>query len=181
MCTCPGMMHILSTNFTFYSFSLKQGQCTLSGHPYFLMPFALLFIDGRLRVSSEFILRRQGVATAFLSWLLWLLKAQFQTTGVSDHHLTGSRLVRKVWGLRNQFRWCQVMFFRSGRILRDWLWSGIVLSTVEGSLACCSPWGLKELDTAEWLNNSNRRGQRSASHPLSPGLLCHRFSHCLRV
>ena len=23
-----------------------------------------------------------------------------------------------------------------------------------GSLACCSPWGLKESDTAEWLNNN---------------------------
>ena len=25
----------------------------------------------------------------------------------------------------------------------------------QGSLACCSPWGLKELDTAERLNNNN--------------------------
>jgi len=24
----------------------------------------------------------------------------------------------------------------------------------QGSLACCSPWGRKELDTSEWLNNS---------------------------
>ena len=24
----------------------------------------------------------------------------------------------------------------------------------QGSLACCSPWGCKELDTTEWLNNS---------------------------
>ena len=24
-----------------------------------------------------------------------------------------------------------------------------------GSLACCSPWGRKELDTSEWLNNNN--------------------------
>ena len=23
----------------------------------------------------------------------------------------------------------------------------------QGSLVCCSPWGLKELDTTEWLNN----------------------------
>ena len=26
----------------------------------------------------------------------------------------------------------------------------------QGSLACCSPWGCKELDTTERLNNSNR-------------------------
>ena len=25
----------------------------------------------------------------------------------------------------------------------------------QGSLACCSPWGHKELDTTEWLNNNN--------------------------
>ena len=26
----------------------------------------------------------------------------------------------------------------------------------QGSLACCSPWGCKELDTTERLNNNNR-------------------------
>ena len=26
----------------------------------------------------------------------------------------------------------------------------------QGSLACCSPWGSKELDTTEWLNNDKR-------------------------
>ena len=25
----------------------------------------------------------------------------------------------------------------------------------QGSLACCSPWGCKELDTTQWLNNSS--------------------------
>ena len=25
----------------------------------------------------------------------------------------------------------------------------------QGSLVCCSPWGPKELDTTEWLNNNN--------------------------
>ena len=28
----------------------------------------------------------------------------------------------------------------------------------QGSLACCSPWGHKELDTTEWLNNKNKWG-----------------------
>ena len=27
----------------------------------------------------------------------------------------------------------------------------------QGSLACCSPWGLKELDRTEQLNNSNNK------------------------
>ena len=26
----------------------------------------------------------------------------------------------------------------------------------QGSLGCCSPWGCKELDTSEWLNNNNK-------------------------
>ena len=34
----------------------------------------------------------------------------------------------------------------------------------QGSLACCSPWGHKELDTTEQLNNNNNnRGQQSYS------------------
>ena len=42
----------------------------------------------------------------------------------------------------------------------------------QGSLACCSPWGLKESDTTEWLNNNNKsenfliRGQQPALHCL---------------
>ena len=28
----------------------------------------------------------------------------------------------------------------------------------QGSLACCSPWDRKELDTTEWLNNKNKWG-----------------------
>ena len=27
----------------------------------------------------------------------------------------------------------------------------------QGSLACCSPWGRKESDMAEWLNNNNMK------------------------
>ena len=29
----------------------------------------------------------------------------------------------------------------------------------QGSLACCSPWGHKELDTTELLNKSNNRSR----------------------
>ena len=32
----------------------------------------------------------------------------------------------------------------------------------QGSLACCSPWDRKELDTTEWLNNSNSPGGGAA-------------------
>ena len=28
----------------------------------------------------------------------------------------------------------------------------------KGSLACCSPWGCKDSDTTEWLNNNNHDG-----------------------
>ena len=42
----------------------------------------------------------------------------------------------------------------------------------QGSLACCSPWGVKELDLTELLNNNNKsenfliRGQQPALHCL---------------
>ena len=33
----------------------------------------------------------------------------------------------------------------------------------QGSLACCSPWGHKELDTTEQLNNNNNKIHRVGS------------------
>ena len=34
----------------------------------------------------------------------------------------------------------------------------------QGSLVCCSSWGLEELDTTEWLNNSNNNNYKDISH-----------------
>ena len=31
------------------------------------------------------------------------------------------------------------------------------VSDGQGTLACCSPWGPKELDATEWLNNNSNR------------------------
>ena len=31
----------------------------------------------------------------------------------------------------------------------------------QGSLACCSPWGCKESDTTEWLNNNNNNNNQA--------------------
>ena len=35
---------------------------------------------------------------------------------------------------------------------RTWVWASSGVGAGEGSLACCSPWGWKELDMTEWLN-----------------------------
>ena len=35
----------------------------------------------------------------------------------------------------------------------------------QGSLACCSPWGYKELDTTEQLNNNKHLGIKLATFP----------------
>ena len=37
---------------------------------------------------------------------------------------------------------------------RSWVWSSFWRCEGQGSLACCSPWGHKEVDTTEQLNNS---------------------------
>ena len=31
----------------------------------------------------------------------------------------------------------------------------------QGSLSCCSPWGHKQSDMTEWLNNNNKRGKQT--------------------
>ena len=46
----------------------------------------------------------------------------------------------------------------------------------QGSLACCSPWGRKELDTAERQNDSKNRtkhSRRSFTSSKKPGVLFH--------
>ena len=51
-----------------------------------------------------------------------------------------------------------------------------VVGEGQGSLVCCSPWGCKELDTTEWLNNKNAcpcyRKKESENHSV--------VSDCLR-
>ena len=34
------------------------------------------------------------------------------------------------------------------------------VSDGQGSLACCSPWGRKELDTTEWLNRTKLKPRK---------------------
>jgi len=38
----------------------------------------------------------------------------------------------------------------------------------QGSLVCCSPWGRKELDTTEQLNNNNRKARNGCFIYISP-------------
>ena len=46
----------------------------------------------------------------------------------------------------------------------------------QGSLACCSPWGCKELDTTEWLNNNNCISWMEKQVPLFYSLCVLRFT-----
>ena len=50
----------------------------------------------------------------------------------------------------------------------------------QGSLACCSPWGHKELDTTYWLNNNNHYKVFFFFNPSSKGM-DNRYRHCLRL
>ena len=43
-----------------------------------------------------------------------------------------------------------------------WVWTSSGAAEGQGSLACCSPWGHKECDTTEWLNNNNKRHEVSS-------------------
>ena len=48
-------------------------------------------------------------------------------------------------------------------------------SEVQGCLACCSPWGCKELDTTERLNNNNQVYIPLQPHPIKMWLLGRTF------
>ena len=45
------------------------------------------------------------------------------------------------------------------------IWVNLGDGEGQGSLVCCSPWGRKELDTTEWLNNNNNVFKREESEP----------------
>ena len=49
--------------------------------------------------------------------------------------------------------------------LTQWTWDEQTLGNREGqgSLVCCNPWGRKESDTTEWLNNSRRQGSKQTA------------------
>ena len=49
----------------------------------------------------------------------------------------------------------------------------------QGSLACCSPWGRKELDTPERLNNSSTTGAPGPSAYSEPGVMGSASLHTL--
>ena len=63
-----------------------------------------------------------------------------------------------------RYHWCNGQEFE--RTLRD--------TERQGSLACCSPWGHKELDMTKWLNN-NKMWKAVVS---GPGLHSSRSGHC---
>ena len=45
-------------------------------------------------------------------------------------------------------------------------WCSATMVEGQGSLACCSPWDCKEMDTTEWLNNNHPSGESSLLSPL---------------
>ena len=47
----------------------------------------------------------------------------------------------------------------------------LVVCDGEGSLVCCSPWGHKESDTTEWLNNNRKPNSRAYHGDSNPFLL----------
>ena len=50
----------------------------------------------------------------------------------------------------------------------------------QGSLACCSPWDHKQLDTTERLNNNNNIVQEAVTKVIPKKKKCKKVSGCLR-
>ena len=58
----------------------------------------------------------------------------------------------------------------SQRVGHDW----VTFTSLQGNLVCCSPWGSKELDTTEWLNNNWLIHSTNTYWVLTPcSALCH--------
>ena len=48
-----------------------------------------------------------------------------------------------------------------------WIWATPGDGEGQGGLACCSPWGHKESDTTEWLNNNNLFGSKEENQTMA--------------
>ena len=91
-----------------------------------------------------------------LEWLMLKLKLQYLGYLMRSAKLTGKDLDvtedLSLWGKEGNRGWDGWMASQTQLI---WVWASSGDGQGQGSLAYCSPWSRKELDTAEQLNNNN--------------------------
>ena len=115
----------------------------------------LLRVPWNAKRSNQSILKEINPEYS-LEGLMRMLKLQY-----FGHQMRRSSLLEKPWCWERQtrrrgqqrMRWLDVHHWLDGHEFEQTPGN----SEGQGSLACCSPWGSKELDETEWLNNSNNK------------------------
>ena len=97
--------------------------------------------------TSVFSLWCQGVNCTPLFGILWPPDVERQLIG-KDHD-AGKDWGQEEKGMTGWDGWMASL------TQCTWVWANSRDSEGQGSLACCSPWGCKELGMTEWLNNNN--------------------------
>ena len=80
--------------------------------------------------------------------ILWLPDAKSWLIG-KDHD------AGKAWRQKEK-GWQRMRYWMASLTQWTWVWATLGDSEQQDSLVCCSPWGRKELDMTEWLNNNNK-------------------------
>ena len=97
--------------------------------------------------TSVFSLWCQGVNCTPLFGILWPPDVERQLIG-KDHD-AGKDWGQEEKGMTGWDGWMASL------TQCTWVWANSRDSEGQGSMACCSPWGCKELGMTEWLNNNN--------------------------
>ena len=91
-----------------------------------------------------FIGRTDAEAEAPILWLLIEKANALEKTLMLGKIEDGRRRGRQGWN-----------GWMASPTLRTWVWASSGRQWRTGKLACCRPWGRKEPDTTEWLNNNH--------------------------
>ena len=112
----------------------------------------LLRVPWTARRSNQSILKE---ISPEYSWKGLMLKLKLQYFGhlmlIGSDSLDKTLMLGKIEG-RRRSGWQRIRWLVGTTNEWIWVWASPGVGDRQRSLACCSPWGCKELDMTEWLN-----------------------------
>ena len=132
------------------SWTLKKAECRRIDAFELWCWKRLLRVPWTARRSNQSILKEISPEHSLQGLILKLKLQHFGHLMQRTDSLEKTLMLGKIEDRRS---WWQRMRWLDGiTILMDINLSKLGVGDRQGSLACCSPWGCKELDTTEWLN-----------------------------
>ena len=111
----------------------------------------ILRVPWTARRSNQSILKEISPEYSFEGLMLKLKLQYFGHLMVRSDSLEKTLMLAKIEGRRRR-GWQRMRWLDGITDSITWVWASSESWWWQGSLACCSPWGRKELDMTKWLN-----------------------------